>query len=70
MSQKMNWSVHIVLTSSEGNRYETDTQVQARNIASAKVVATEVMRLNNPGYSVIAKKAYLIGAAHEPEPVR
>jgi hypothetical protein len=59
------YTVRIVMTSSDGNRYEIDTQVIARDEQGAKAIAAETVRLNNHGYSVLAKTAFFDGFVPE-----
>lgn len=60
-----NFTVKLQMTSPEGNRYTVDTSVQARDPKSAKAIAAETMRLNNPNYSVLAKAAFFEGFVPE-----
>jgi len=71
MSRRLaKWSVKVQMTSPEGNRYEVDIEVNARDIAGAKAIAAETVRLNNHDYNVLAKAAFFDGFLPEKEVVR
>lgn len=63
MKRKFNYDVDVVLTSRAGNRYEHAVRVVASSVLEAKTLAATEVQRRNQEYFVIAKSAYLIGAA-------
>ena len=63
MKRKFNYDVDVILTSRNGNRYEHAVRVQASSVLEAKTMAAMEVRNRNQDYFVVAKSAYLVGAA-------
>lgn len=63
MKKRYNYDVDVILTSRNGNRYEHAVRVQASSVLEAKTMAAMEVRNRNQDYFVVAKAAYLIGAA-------
>lgn len=61
MRKMSDFTVLLVMTSPNGNRYEVESEVKARDERCAKAIAAETARLNNHEFKIIAKSALLKG---------